>query len=60
MTRPDLPTAPAISVQRIDKSFKDVHVLRGVDFSPTDAGDRRTATCGPVCPEPGPKEKSPT
>ena len=32
MTRPDLSTAPAISVQRIDKSFKDVHVLRGVDF----------------------------
>ena len=53
-------TATAIRVTGLEKSFKDVHVLRGVDFSPTDAGDRRTATCGPVCPEPGPKEKSPT
>ena len=25
-------TAPSISVQGIEKSFKDVHVLRGVDF----------------------------
>ena len=32
MTRPDLSTAPAIRVQGIEKSFKDVHVLRGVDF----------------------------
>ncbi len=32
MTLPQLPTAPAIQVKDITKSFKDVHVLRGVDF----------------------------
>ncbi len=32
MTVADLPTAPSIRVQGIEKSFKDVHVLRGVDF----------------------------
>jgi ABC-2 type transport system ATP-binding protein len=26
------PSAPAIHVERIEKSFKDLHVLRGVDF----------------------------
>jgi ABC-2 type transport system ATP-binding protein len=26
------PGAPAIHVERIEKSFKDLHVLRGVDF----------------------------
>jgi ABC-2 type transport system ATP-binding protein len=35
MTLPDLPTAPSIRVQGIEKSFKDVHVLRGVDFDVT-------------------------
>jgi ABC-2 type transport system ATP-binding protein len=32
MTHPGLSTATAIRVQGIEKSFKDVHVLRGVDF----------------------------
>ncbi len=32
MTIDDLPTAPSVRVQGIRKSFKDVHVLRGVDF----------------------------
>ena len=32
MTLADLPTAPAIQMTDIKKSFKDVHVLRGVDF----------------------------
>ncbi len=32
MTVSDLPTAPSIRVQGIEKSFEDVHVLRGVDF----------------------------
>ena len=32
MTLPELSTATAIRVQGIEKSFKDVHVLRGVDF----------------------------
>lgn len=33
MTLADLSTAPSIQVQGIEKSFKDVHVLRGIDFN---------------------------
>ena len=32
MTLPAFTTAPAIHVRGVEKSFKDVHVLRGVDF----------------------------